>query len=117
MSLDPEYNRRYYLLNKDKWERYMQRPGERERRALRSRERFAERKSAISSWKLEHGCMDCGYDKIPEALEFDHTSDDKLGNIANLCQGALETAIAEMEKCDVVCANCHRERTIARLGA
>ena len=98
MSLDPEYNRRYYLANKDKWDRYSQRPGEKERRRLRTKERYDVRTSMIAMYKLDRGCMDCGYDKIPEALEFDHIADDKLTNVSNLRQNSIEALMAEMEK-------------------
>jgi predicted nucleic acid-binding Zn-ribbon protein len=73
----------------------------------------------VNTWKLDRGCADCGYNKIPEALEFDHTADDKVRAVAFLLTQNVpfEQVVDEMEKCDVVCANCHRERTVARKHA
>ena len=59
--------------------------------------------------KLEHGCMDCGYNAHSAALDFDHVRGDKMQNISR-CQ-SMEALLIEIAKCDVVCANCHRVRT------
>lgn len=48
-------------------------------------------------------------------MDFDHVRGDKISNISDMmgCFGwdAIEQEIA---KCDIVCANCHRERTWKR---
>jgi hypothetical protein len=50
-------------------------------------------------------------------LEFDHLGD-KLFNIgAVLTYRNWASILAEIEKCDVVCANCHRGRTKKRQKA
>lgn len=60
------------------------------------------------------GCMDCGYRRHAEALQFDHRPGEiKVHNIAGWPFG-LESMIEEMDKCDVVCANCHAIRTALR---
>jgi hypothetical protein len=47
-------------------------------------------------------------------LEFDHLRD-KRANVSSLVQnGELRRIRGEIEKCDVVCANCHRRRTARR---
>ncbi len=63
-------------------------------------------------------CMDCGNEFPHYVMEFDHRpGTKKVGNIANLAHdGRKKQLLAELEKCDVVCANCHRERTFQRLG-
>jgi len=60
--------------------------------------------------KLRRGCVDCGYNKHPAALDFDHVDGTKVFNISKVSrsQAALEI---EMSKCVVRCANCHRIRT------
>lgn len=75
--------------------------------------------AVIQAIKLEHGCADCGYNEHAIALDFDH----RPGEIKELSIGAdrarvgLSRLLAEIEKCDVVCANCHRVRTQDRLAA
>jgi hypothetical protein len=49
-------------------------------------------------------------------LEFDHLRDKEFGIGAGLVQKGWETILAEIEKCEVVCANCHRRRTAQRQG-
>jgi hypothetical protein len=52
-------------------------------------------------------------------LEFDHLEgEDKSFNIGQaLSYRNWQSILDEIEKCDVVCANCHRRRTARRLGA
>jgi len=87
-------------------------------RALASTRAFwYERRSAISTYKLERGCADCGYNTHPEALEFDHVWGEKLANVNELIGARWDVLFDELEKCEVVCSNCHRVRTILRLDA
>jgi hypothetical protein len=49
-------------------------------------------------------------------LEFDHLRD-KCFNIGEaLPYRNWASVLAEIEKCEVVCANCHRRRTARQLG-
>lgn len=67
--------------------------------------------------KMAAGCTDCGYDDHPVALDFDHLPGaEKAAAIATLIRQCVswERLVAEMEKCEVVCANCHRVRTAER---
>lgn len=70
----------------------------------------------IKAYKLSRGCMDCGYKDHPEALDFDHRPGvQKQFEISAVCKnGNMDRLMAEIEKCDVVCANCHRVRTANR---
>lgn len=61
-------------------------------------------------------CMDCGRSYPKEVMEFDHVRGKKLFELADAWNIGRERILAEMAKCDVVCANCHRLRTIARRG-
>ena len=64
--------------------------------------------------RLASGCVDCGEQDI-RVLEFDHLPEyEKLANVSNLMSGSRNKLIEEMNKCDVVCANCHKRRTYAR---
>ena len=66
--------------------------------------------------KTQSGCVDCGYNKSPYALQFDHIGNDKKESVSNLIRSdySWETIILEINKCEVVCANCHGIRTQIR---
>lgn len=56
-------------------------------------------------------CAICGYDKCIGALEFHHLIPEKksYGIASNGTCRDLESDIAEVKKCILICANCHRE--------
>lgn len=61
-------------------------------------------------------CADCGVQYPHYVMQFDHLPEfEKLFNIctAYLNHGRQEI-LAEIEKCEVVCANCHAERSWQR---
>src|SRR6266853_2251151 len=60
-------------------------------------------------------CLDCGNSYPYCAMEFDHTRGKKAFSVsAESSQRSYIKLAAEIEKCDVVCANCHRIRTCIR---
>lgn len=61
-------------------------------------------------------CADCGIQYHPEVMEFDHPlGSNKVANVSVLLRDkSLAAALAEAAKCEVVCANCHRMRTVNR---
>ena len=72
--------------------------------------------------KSERGCEVCGFNAHPAALQFDHidpatkyrTKAGKVVHPSDMIKGgrySLETALAEIAKCRVVCANCHAIHT------
>ncbi len=60
-------------------------------------------------------CSDCGGRFPPEAMDFDHVRGEKHFNLARTRGQPDEVILAEIAKCDLVCANCHRVRTRKRL--
>jgi hypothetical protein len=77
------------------------------------RERVYEKVNAI---KIESGCVDCGYDTNPVALQFDHVRGEKITEVGRLVRDRApwERIAAEIEKCEVRCANCHSIKTWGR---
>lgn len=83
----------------------------------RNRIRYAEKSRLLREAK-NRPCLDCGRQFPPFVMDFDHRDGEiKLGNIGSLIQrwswARLQT---EIEKCDLICANCHRIRTARRAG-
>lgn len=83
----------------------------------RKRELIKERRNLLASMKMDVGCTDCGYNAHPSALEYDHLpGTEKCFNIAQSHAHSWSDVMAEIAKCEVVCANCHRIRTATRAG-
>ena len=74
-----------------------------------NRRRFEKKKRAVEY--LGGKCVDCGYDRYIEALEFDHIDPSKKDFTisGNHCV-SWERIREELDKCELRCANCHRER-------
>lgn len=66
--------------------------------------------------KLAQGCADCGYNLNAYALQFDHVRGEKKGSVSDLIRSdyGWQTILKEIDKCEVVCANCHAIRTNER---
>jgi hypothetical protein len=56
-------------------------------------------------------CTKCGYDKCFAALDFHHRKGEtkKFGIAIILACKVTAKRIKEIKKCDILCANCHRE--------
>jgi len=109
--------REYYSKNKDlisakKKEKWDKLPDEEKTLLLlKMRDRSAARHQALISARTDikkNGCAICGYNKNAAALDFHHLDPNekelKIGN-----PHAVERLLKEIEKCIVLCANCHRE--------
>jgi hypothetical protein len=104
-----QYFRSYYARHRAKY-------------VLRSKVKNAFEREGIRARILEflrtHPCVDCG-ESDPVVLQFDH-QDPKLksSNVGDLLRrrAAWTTIRAEIDKCDVRCANAHQRRTAAQFG-
>jgi hypothetical protein len=77
-------------------------------------------KKYLEEYKRSKVCTDCGIsgNKFPEILDFDHIGEKKF-QIGSWRKSVLsvEKIQIEMKKCEIVCANCHRIRTVKRRRA
>lgn len=77
----------------------------------RSRRNYAKRKQRLRAAK-QRPCMDCGVSYPPYVMDFDHRDpSQKIEDASQMVNLSAERLEAEIAKCDLVCANCHRERT------
>lgn len=70
-------------------------------------------KAYIDGVKGTNSCADCGVSYPPYVMQFDHIVDGKRGNVADMARDgfSLENIQLEIDKCELVCSNCHAERT------
>jgi hypothetical protein len=69
-------------------------------------------KDKVSHLKSEYGgkCVKCGYDKCVDALEFHHVDPTvKEFHLGEARGRNIKTLKKELEKCILVCRNCHTE--------
>ena len=102
------FQKRHYEKNKDI---YKQRASEsRKRTRLRN-------KQYVQGIKTENPCADCGIKYHFSQMDFDHINNDKEFNLASVTNAtiSLSRIKAEIDKCELVCSNCHRYRTWKRL--
>lgn len=71
----------------------------------------------LFDYLVAHGCVDCG-ESDPVVLEFDHVRGEKIRDVSTLVCSAIswQRIVAEIQKCDVRCANCHRRKTARERG-
>jgi len=75
---------------------------------------YQKRKEFLAETKSKP-CMDCGGSFPTECMDFDHRpGTQKLFGIATAWSVPLPRLLEEINKCDLVCANCHRIRTYQR---
>jgi hypothetical protein len=85
-----------------------------------NKEQYLERNRKVKEKMTEHlreikdvPCMDCGVKYPYYVMDLDHRDpSEKSGNINRILgNGSWKKFLEEIDKCDVVCSNCHRERT------
>lgn len=99
-----EYQRRHYRMNKSSY-------------AASRRATVGRNEERVRRIKENSPCADCGNHFPYYVMHFDHIGDDKLTNISRLVyhdRASWSKIQDEMDKCELVCANCHAERTYRR---
>lgn len=96
--------------------RYAQRHYQANREAYLSRQRAAAAQNRhIIRIAKDRPCADCGIKYPPHVMQFDHLDGvQKRFVISDIGARSIENLRAEIAKCEVVCANCHAERTWQR---
>jgi hypothetical protein len=73
---------------------------------------YQKRRAKLQAIKEASPCDDCGQFFPAVCMDFDHrpgtVKEISIGRMVLLAWSRIES---EMEKCDLVCANCHRIRT------
>ena len=93
-----EHNRTYYQKNKEKFR-------------LRDTHYKAILRDYVWSVKTNNACVICG-ETHPATLDFHHRDpNSKIDTIAMMIVNgvALDKVKKEIEKCDIICSNCHRK--------
>lgn len=95
-------SKKYYLENHDKHIKNIIR---------RNKEQETRIKTWVASYLRNNNCVDCNENNIV-VLEFDHLKNKEF-NISTMIHRrfSILRIKKEIEKCEVVCANCHRIRT------
>jgi hypothetical protein len=108
---DPEKRKAYQrAYTKKHYKKY------RAKHIARNKRLKAELRAEVAEIKEANPCMDCG-EKYPACvMDFDHRDPslkkDRNHRVSELAaRGARKKVFEEIEKCDLVCANCHRIRT------
>lgn len=106
---DPEQQkaaqRKHYHDNKDSY-------------TNRNRDKRSNIRKIIDDAKTNVPCADCKIIYPPYIMDFDHLPGHKksFGISGGGSKGvAIETLLKEIAKCEIVCSNCHRQRTWDRL--
>jgi len=97
---------------------YYAKHGERMRRQINDarKKRISVTQNEIRQIKESSPCLDCGKKYPYYVMDFDHTNGEKEYNVSEMIGSGLSKSkiIKEINKCEIVCSNCHRERTYQR---
>jgi hypothetical protein len=101
-----EYSRKHYEANIEEYKAKSAASNKKLR--LRNRDYIKKIKEATP-------CLDCGEFYPFYVMHFDHIYD-KNGSVSDLSRASssLERIQKEIDNCELVCANCHAERTYSR---
>lgn len=98
--------RSWYLRNRDVHRANVARTGRQVRARIRERNQ-----ELVSRYKAQP-CAVCGRRYPAEVMDFDHQRGIKIANVSALMNRSTAVLQAEIAKCEVLCAVCHRIRTM-----
>lgn len=115
-------SRKWICPNGHEWTRWQvaqpdEKQAHREKQRIRNNKAKAEKRALVSKLKSENPCVDCGGFFHFSAMDYDHVRGDKVVNVALMIgvpTYSIKDILNEIEKCELVCSNCHRVRTYNR---
>ena len=84
----------------------------------RTKQRAIYLRNKLTEYMKDKSCEICGENRRP-TLDFDHIDPtQKFDNIANMIKRRFtwDKILLEIEKCRILCSNCHRVHTAEQLG-
>jgi len=85
------------------------------RSCVREKDRqLRQKKKAIIDEFKSQPCADCGNEYPPYVMDLDHVVGEKKFRLAEFSCWGIQAILDELQKCEVVCSNCHRIRTKSR---
>lgn len=75
------------------------------------------KRQLINEIKTSKPCSDCNKFYPYYVMDFDHIIGKKLCNVSSMSSklnSTIKNLLSEIAKCELVCANCHRQRTYIR---
>lgn len=111
-KLDTEEAREKKRAYEREWrrKRYQEDPEYRQRKRSQDNAWRDRLREEVRQYKLEQGCSQCGYSKCSRALQFHHANGVKEFEIARDTGMGREKMWQEIDKCELLCSNCHAER-------
>ena len=102
-----KYHREWYQKNKKTVRKRMNAQEAKRRQEVRRQ---------LAVYLKKHPCVDCGEGR-QATLDFDHVSGHTKASVANMIgKNTWKVIQKEIAKCEVRCANCHREKTAIERG-
>lgn len=103
------YAKKHYEQNKEQYKQ----------RAKASTVSYVDRNKELTArYLMDKACIICG-EKDIVVLDFDHRDPTtKRDSVSSMLRTgfAWKTILEEIEKCDVLCSNCHRRKTAKQFG-
>lgn len=103
----------YYQEHKDYYKQYTKTDAYKKKQAVWDKRKQLIHTAYLAEIKLSIGCQRCGYKEDACALDFEHIDPStKKYQLAKMSNFSRQKVKQELEKCIVLCSNCHRIVTL-----
>lgn len=96
-------------------QRYKSKDLQKEEKKQYNKNRREEKRLFLLNYKTGKFCSDCQRSFPSECLDFDHVRSPKIvpvSKMVGMSTYSIKDMLDEIDKCELVCANCHRTRTL-----